>query len=117
MTFTSFDGDTRERLASLRSRISVTSGEPFASNYPAHWGSRISVNLVDGDARTVETVDCKGDPEYPLTREEMVAKARGLLAQAGLNPEETATVIDQILGLADDGPTPNVPDWIRGRRA
>jgi hypothetical protein len=53
-----------------------------------------------------EVTDARGDPELPLTREDMVAKARGLLVH-GRHPAPDE-LIDQVLAMPQSGEVPDL---------
>ena len=56
---------------------------------------------------TAARTACKGDPELPLDRDEMVAKSRDLLGFAAVN--DVDAVIEGVLGMADGGDIPSIP--------
>lgn len=66
------------QITMLRSKIRVRSGQPFASAYPARYGAALSF----GDQR-FDVPDALGDPENPLTEEEVEDKLKTLWADAG----------------------------------
>lgn len=103
--FESFEPEAREAASGLRAKITVTKTQQFQSAYPVHWGSRVEVTLQDGSLISHEVADARGDPELPLSRPEMVSKARGLLIHGGYDHPDQ--VIDNILDMANSG---NVPD-------
>jgi 2-methylcitrate dehydratase PrpD len=109
--FDSFEAEARTRLADLRSRISVTTADTFASAYPVHWGSRVVLAMSDGSELAQEVADARGDPELPLSAGELAEKARGLLDHGGLkNPD---LLIDEVLSMADGGPVPDLSGLVR----
>jgi 2-methylcitrate dehydratase PrpD len=60
----------------------------------------VEVTLTDG-TRLVERVEAvRGTPENPMSREEVVAKARDLMTSV-LGPKNCNALIDKLLGLAD----------------
>lgn len=99
--FSSFDEDARLATAKLRSAVTVKSGEPFASAYPANWGASLNVTMTDGTIFRLSRSDSKGDPEHPLSSAEMISKASDLLNFAGLTPARTSVIIDSILNLPE----------------
>jgi 2-methylcitrate dehydratase PrpD len=107
--FGSFDEEARRRLAGLSKKVTVKVGEPFASNYPQAWGTRVEVQTADGGEVAAERLVCKGDPEMPLDAAQMVAKAGHLMAYGDLEDKAARALIDGILAMADDGPLPNIP--------
>lgn len=104
--FASFDPDARERAADLRTRISVRAGDSYTNAYPRDWGGEVTVHLNDGGSVTAARTACKGDPELPLSREEMIAKARDLLGFAAVN--DVNAIVDGVLGMADGGTVPEI---------
>jgi 2-methylcitrate dehydratase PrpD len=97
----SFDSDSRRRLAPLRTRISAAVGEPFRSAYPdQYWGAKVSATTSDGRMLTVERKGCKGDPESPLSREEMIDKAKMLMLNGGMDRVAAERLVAAILALS-----------------
>ena len=83
--FDSFGESARALAAPLARDVKLRAGEPYASAYPAAWGGEVAVTLKDG-ARHVEIrPHAKGDPEAPLDRGEILAKAAMLLEYAGID--------------------------------
>ena len=81
----------------------------YSRVYPAAWGAEVAVTLKDGRRVVAARSNCKGDPEAALGREEMIAKARELLAFGGA--PEPDRLIAAVLALADDGPLPELALW------
>ena len=79
VTFDSFSGSARENLASARAKVNVHTESEIQARYPTHWGSRVSVTHANGYSTQCEVVNAKGDPELPLDRNQMIAKAAQLL--------------------------------------
>jgi 2-methylcitrate dehydratase PrpD len=104
--FGSFDPDGRERAVELRKAITVRAGETYSNAYPRDWGGEVTVNLKDGASVTAARTACKGDPELPLTRDEMIAKARELLSFAAVN--DVDAIVDGVLGMAHGGAVPEI---------
>lgn len=104
--FDSFEPAARAAAGELRTRTSVSAVGPFQSAYPAHWGSRVEVELHDGSVIRHEVADARGDPELPLSHNDMVAKARGLL-EHGQHPDPDA-LIGGVLAMAHGGPVPDL---------
>ena len=110
MVFDNFEAEARAEADSLRTRTSVSGAEQFQSAYPLHWGSRVEVELQDGSMISHEVADARGDPELPLSRDDMVAKARGLL-EHGRHPAPD-DLIDQILAMPRSGMVPDLSGLI-----
>jgi 2-methylcitrate dehydratase PrpD len=107
--FAAFAPDQRAALAPVRGKVTIETAEPYRSSYPVAWGSAVSVRLADGTERRIGKTHAKGDPEAPLDRDEMIAKARMLLAFAGLDDAEVEAVIAAVLALVGDRPLPALP--------
>ncbi|MDO8287781.1 MAG: MmgE/PrpD family protein [Parvibaculum sp.] len=104
--FSAFGEAGRARAAKLALRVHPHAAEPYRSAYPVSWGAKVSVLLKDGSELVASRTNAKGDPEAPLSHDDMVAKAQMLLTHGGvLDP---ARVIDGILGLARNGPLPDL---------
>ncbi|MEX2454521.1 MAG: MmgE/PrpD family protein [Rhodospirillaceae bacterium] len=104
--FSSFDLPARDRAADLRSKTGVRAGDGYSAAYPRDWGGEVTVTLRDGSSVRAARTACKGDPEAPLSRDEMIAKARDLLAWAAVN--DIDATVDGILAMARGGPVPEI---------
>lgn len=104
--FDAFGASARQDLASLREKVSVVLADPYASAYPKAWGSAVTVTLKSGEEITEARNHAKGDPEAPLSHDEMVAKAKMLLEHAGM-PRADAFV-DAVLSLPTDTALPGL---------
>jgi len=104
--FASYDPSSRNRAASLRSRVDVRAGDKYSAAYPTDWGGEVTVHLKDGGSVTATRNACKGDPELPLNRAEMIDKARDLLSFAEVN--EVEALVDGILSMAIGGSVPDL---------
>lgn len=104
--FAAFNEEGRARAAALALRVTPSVEEPYRSAYPISWGAKVCVILKDGSELVATRQNAKGDPEAPLNHAEMVDKAKMLLVHGGV--PEPERVIDGILGLAQDGPLPDL---------
>ncbi|OBX17888.1 hypothetical protein A9995_14425 [Erythrobacter sp. QSSC1-22B] len=75
-------------LGSLRSQVTVCEDPAITARYPAHFGA-----TVNG----FELVDARGDPERPMSREDVITKLRSLCTWGGLSPEEPDRAIACVL--------------------
>ena len=89
----------RDDLRALREKTEVRVSEPFASQYPDHFGASVSVTLASGQSVSAEVADALGDPENPLSAEQIVSKARVLMAAGGASEELAGQTIDAALAL------------------
>ena len=84
----------------LRDCTSVSVDAVFDSRYPARYGSGVDVVLRDGSVLTADISDALGDPENPLSEEQVVSKAESLMAAAGIPEQAAARVTDATLELS-----------------
>jgi 2-methylcitrate dehydratase PrpD len=106
--FDSFSEASRNRLQPLRGRITTAVADEYESNYPIHWGSAVTVVTRCGEQFSIQRQAAKGDPESALSDDEMVSKAKMLLAHAGLSNDTAQQIIDAILGLPKADASPAV---------
>ena len=85
--------DTIKRLTS---KIKVVEDENFTSKSPAVRGARVIIYLKDGNVYEDQCLYPKGEPENPLSKEELEDKFRNLALYGGLTSEECDAVIDEI---------------------
>ncbi|MBX3495694.1 MAG: MmgE/PrpD family protein [Parvibaculum sp.] len=104
--FEAFGAAARDRCAPLAARVRVHAADPWVSAYPANWGGRVRVRLTNGMELAADRTDAKGDPEAPLSRDEMIEKAAMLLHHGGI--ENPKPLIDAILGLAASAALPDL---------
>jgi 2-methylcitrate dehydratase PrpD len=79
-------------LARLRAQVSVSEAPDITVRYPAHYGARVN---------GLELVDTRGDPERPISPEDIMTKARTLAAWGGLPIEEADRAIALALQSSD----------------
>lgn len=92
-------------LADLRAQVAVREDPAITARYPAHFGARVN---------GFELVDCLGDPERPMSAEQLVAKLHTLARWGGL----PASAAERAARLALEGDDPQAIDalleeWIR----
>ena len=104
--FSAFGDEGRAKAASLALRVYPSAQEPYRSAYPRNWGSSVRVIFKDGTSIEAARTNAKGDPEAPLSHDDMVAKARMLLKHGGVRNGDA--LIDGILGMARDGDVPDL---------
>lgn len=66
-------------LAELRAQVTVAEDPAITARYPAHFGARVN---------GFELVDCRGDPERPVSEADIVAKMYMLADWGGLAASE-----------------------------
>ncbi|MEM6266321.1 MAG: MmgE/PrpD family protein, partial [Pseudomonadota bacterium] len=100
-----FTEEAIEALARLRSQVSVAEDPAITARYPQHFGARVN---------GLELVDTLGDPERPVSEDDIIAKMHRL-ARWGKLPSSEA---DRAVALALEGDDPQaidalLEDWIR----
>lgn len=66
-----------EPVLSFARKVEAYPAETFTKQYPSHMGCRVTVK-ARGKAFTHEVIDSKGDPEVPLSYQEIEQKFKGL---------------------------------------
>ena len=85
--------DTIKRLTS---KIKVVEDENFTSKSPAVRGARVIIYMKDGNVYEDQCLYPKGEPENPLSKEELENKFRNLALYGGLTSKECDAIIDEI---------------------
>jgi 2-methylcitrate dehydratase PrpD len=69
------------QIQTLMGKVVLTRDISIEKNFPAQWPARVTVRLDDGTEYESNIRHPKGDPENPLSWEELSAKFRSLAAQ------------------------------------
>lgn len=80
----------------LTRKVSVIEDENLTAQSPAVRGARVTVYLKNGQVFEAQCLYPKGEPEHPLTNEELEEKLRGLARYGGLTEAECDEVIEEI---------------------
>ena len=83
VNFDSFNESARNLCKPILPRINLMLDRDFQNNYPLNWGSGVTVKYENGDIDSEQAVNAKGDPENPLTDEELRTKSE-MLIQFGM---------------------------------
>ena len=104
-TLADFDTDAAAdpAVAALRAKVELRDEGSFTQPYPAHFGASVRVERRDGSVVSHDIPDALGDPENPLSTQQICGKARMLLASASYSPAEADGLIAAALALADGG--------------
>lgn len=103
-TLEDFEPDAIAALADARALVSVREDNAITARYPDHFGATV---IAGGDREAL--VDTLGDPERPLSRDGVIAKARALMAWGGLDPAQ----IERGVTLAlDSNDAEGVVGWL-----
>lgn len=79
-TLADFEPDAIAALGEARARVTVREDATITARYPAHFGATVHAGGVE-----IALVDTLGDPERPLSRRGVIAKARALFAWGDLS--------------------------------
>lgn len=93
-------------VQALLGKVTVKPADRFTSQYPKHWGCGMEVTMKDGSVYQAEVSDPAGSVHRPLTREQVMEKAKGLLKEACPGREER--VMLQLLNLAQADRLPRI---------
>jgi 2-methylcitrate dehydratase PrpD len=102
VTQSSFDENSRARMAEITTKVTVSLSPDVEARYPKAWGTDIEVRLSDGQVLQAAREQCKGDPENPVTSTEMNVKAGELLIGGGMRPDKAEQLIAVIADLIND---------------
>ena len=96
-----FSAEALSQTADLRKRISVKSTDEFNLAYPAHYGAAVTI-----DGNRYVTKDAYGDPEYPMSDDDILNKTFSLLEYAGYKLKEIQRICAGALSLTIE------PAWL-----
>ena len=80
----------------LTHKVSVIEDENLTARSPAVRGARVTIYLKNGNVFEAPCLYPKGEPEHPLTKEELEEKFRGLAMYGGMTHVECDEVIEEI---------------------
>ncbi|GAX90110.1 MmgE/PrpD family protein [Effusibacillus lacus] len=84
-------------IRALMERVKLTVDPEVDSAYPEKWGSAVAVETQQGEVHRLTTDYPKGDPENPVTADDLVQKFRELAAH--LSDSEKNRFVDTVLHL------------------
>lgn len=85
-----------DNIKKLTRKVSVIEDENLTAQSPAIRGAKVTIYLKDGNVFEAPCLYPKGEPENPLTQEELEDKFRGLCMYGGLSKAECDKMIDEI---------------------
>ncbi len=94
----------RPGVVRLRNAATVVVTDEFDAAFPAHFGASVSLETQEGDQYTVAVADALGDPENPVSTDQIVEKARTLMAAGGASDGLTDRIVSATLALPQGGP-------------
>ena len=80
-------------IKQLREVIHVEASEQYDSKYPAHFGAEVRV----GD-KVAKVSDALGDPENPMSKEQIIEKARNLMEVSGVEESLNDSICSIVTG-------------------
>lgn len=83
-------------IKNLTRKVSVIEDENLTAQSPAVRGARVTIYLKNGNVFEAPCLYPKGEPEHPLTQEELEEKFRGLAVYGGLCKDESDEVIAEL---------------------
>jgi 2-methylcitrate dehydratase PrpD len=86
-------------VAALRAKVKVALGADIDTAYREHWGAELTITLAGGEVIRQQCRDALGDPECPLSAEQLAEKAQLLLAAGGMADEPAQALIQATLAL------------------
>lgn len=87
-----FEPAAIEALRRQRRAVTVAEEPALSASYPAHFGARISTAAAEALC-----ADALGDPERPLSKTGVLAKARALMEWGGIGSADAQRTIDAVL--------------------
>jgi len=98
-----------QEVRSLLPRVGLRVEEALESAYPERWGATVEVEAEDGRTVRVERRNAGGDPDAPLSDEELDEKVEGLFRWAGLGERRARRLLGRTRRLLDDRPPFRLP--------
>lgn len=91
------------QLAHWRELIWLHEDPACSARFPAHYGASVTLQLHDGRQLSASRSDAWGDPECPLSIDDVIAKARALAHWGGVSAGLAQSLFGQVQALADGG--------------
>jgi len=91
------------RVVALRAKVAVRARADMTRAFPASQGVSLKVDMGSGVPLVIDLPAAKGDPENPMTEDELAAKARTLFAAAAVGEKDMERLLAAIAALEDDG--------------
>jgi len=91
----------------LMSKVRIFEDDELSEEYPEKWGSRVVVKTDDGGEFSRTVLHPKGDPENPVTRDEVIEKFNSL-AGKWISSGGRKKIVDLILDFENVKSTQDV---------
>lgn len=89
----------RRDVADLIRKVTVRHDPELDRFFPESFPTRITIEMEDGKSYTEEVRYPKGDPENPLSRDELVQKFKRATATSGLSEKRKQEIVESIFGI------------------
>lgn len=83
-------------INNLTRKVSIIEDENLTAQSPAVRGARVTIYMKNGEEYEAPCLYPKGEPENPLTQEELDSKFRGLAMYGGLSATECDELVSEI---------------------
>lgn len=90
-------------VAPWRNRVTVMEDTACSERFPAHYGALVRLWLDDGRCIEASCADAWGDPELPMSVDDVIAKALALAQWGGVSAGLAQSLFGQVQALADGG--------------
>ena len=87
-------------IRSLMQKVRIQSDPELTGTYPRKWPARVHLALKDGRRLAAANEYPKGDPENPLSEEEVIGKFKSLVAGV-IQPPRAEILIERVLHLEE----------------
>jgi len=92
-------------ILAFADRVDMVLDPEIDADYPARWRGRVDIETVAGRHLRSEVEAARGEPDNPLTLDEVAMKARGLIAHGGLlGPDAADVLLARVAAIADAAP-------------
>ncbi|TKB43279.1 MmgE/PrpD family protein [Thalassotalea mangrovi] len=88
------DSFTNPLLVEFRQKVNVYVSTEIENRYPKHYGATCTITMIDGQSFSVERIDTLGDPECPMSENQLTHKARMLFDAAGLAQADSQALLE-----------------------
>ena len=85
-------------VRSLAQKVTVVADSMFSERYPKRWGSRMTVEMEDGQTATYQVDDMSGSTVCPLTERQEIEKFKGMTCQV-LGKRKSEKLMRDILNM------------------
>lgn len=93
-------------IHAIREKVQVSEDATYTHRYPQHFGASIHITLIDGTKLDAEIADAWGDPERPMSANQVQDKARLLMKTAGWSQADIECKLDACIALFNNPQKP-----------